>query len=457
MHKWLNDSNLKSIAAFIDLTDKVIVNSDKIKEIIINIADMATKTWVNSQNFLKKGTDLENYIANNAQVQANKSGVAANETRSKANETAIGKIKSLKPGDYRVSSRSAATCAPNEIPCNMGLMLLDANKYPELSEHCEVIDGKFVAAITAGDFVRNVGGNAAALNKHQADAFKSHSHEITSGGTAGGGYFRPTWSGEKTVSTQATGSNETRPVNTTKNFFEIVASSLTDKQMKVFQIHSGKPLPTVYWADEETGEYTEYNTISPINYFESTKDKIVYWHEKSLLKNLLTTKPLEPKRGFAVVRKGKLNEWEYAEDHRGKIVYEKATGNTVKVDYIGKIQEEYTSVKPPQYIQFYKFDNGKWILDNSKQLELVKYIASIIRGNTEQYLRDRQWQFEANPEPIPPLTFESISNALSYIKTLKDKSMEELIKILDSDVKMTKITKPTKSFLDTINIFAEAA
>lgn len=56
--------------------------------------------------------------------------------------------------------------------------------------------------------------------------------------------------------------------------------------------------------------------------------------------------------------------WQYVEDHRGTIAYEKANGDAKVIDYIGPINDEYTLLEPGS--RYDVWDGNKWVLDDKK-------------------------------------------------------------------------------------------
>ena len=60
-----------------------------------------------------------------------------------------------------------------------------------------------------------------------------------------------------------------------------------------------------------------------------------------------TAKSLDKKDGFAVCFNG--TKWEYVEDNRNTVVYNKETNQESKIDYLGKIKDDVTTLKPEQF------------------------------------------------------------------------------------------------------------
>lgn len=71
-----------------------------------------------------------------------------------------------------------------------------------------------------------------------------------------------------------------------------------------------------------------------------------------------TVKPLAKKEGFTICFNG--TKWEYVEDNRNTVVYNKETKQESKVDYLGKIKDDVTTLKPDQ---FDVWEVDKWVED----------------------------------------------------------------------------------------------
>ena len=415
----------------------------------------------------------EQKLSDNPDLDNSKTGASTKATKVLADR--IKNIKSLQIGDIIPSSRTTRNCKPTEMPCCMGLMELKIEKYPEASKNYDVIDGKFTAGMSLGDFLRNTGGNAAALNEHQDDAIREIIGSIWFHGAGtctvlrgANEVFTPTetltqfWNmasssqgtslsgAEFKASNVVPTANENRPFNTTKNFFEIVARRYNTE---AYEAHKDKEMLTVYGFDTQNGdrEYRGYSTHSPINYIESTPDKIVYWHEKVAEKNFFEDAPPEAIEGFAICRTKDLKSWEHVEDNRGKTVYEKATGLPVEVTYLGKLKAEHTTVQPPANVYYYQFDESSetWILDENKKAELTKSLKSKIRYQTEKNIQDLLWNDEKTEETafeseFEHLRFTDIEDAKAYCSTLGDKPMDQLLPLLNPEKLRTSMKSTNK-------------
>lgn len=71
-------------------------------------------------------------------------------------------------------------------------------------------------------------------------------------------------------------------------------------------------------------------------------------------------KPLAKKDGFTICFNG--TKWELVEDNRNTVVYNKETKQESKIDYLGKIKDDVTTLKPEQFDKW-DYDNSVWILD----------------------------------------------------------------------------------------------
>ena len=72
-----------------------------------------------------------------------------------------------------------------------------------------------------------------------------------------------------------------------------------------------------------------------------------------------TIKPLAKKEGFAVCFNG--TKWEYVEDNRNTVVYNKETNQESKIDYLGKIKDDVTTSKPEQFDKW-DYKTNSWVL-----------------------------------------------------------------------------------------------
>lgn len=106
-----------------------------------------------------------------------------------------------------------------------------------------------------------------------------------------------------------------------------------------------------------------------------------------------TVKPLAKKDGFAICFNG--TKWEHVEDNRDKTVYVKATKEELKVDYLGKIKDDVTTLKPEQFDKW-DYDNNIWILD---LVAKDKYELETKIAEAKQYLEKTDHKFYNGYKP----------------------------------------------------------
>ena len=95
--------------------------------------------------------------------------------------------------------------------------------------------------------------------------------------------------------------------------------------------------------------------------------------------------PLTYKDGYAVVFNG--NSWDYVEDNRKSFVYNKETKEETVVEYLGKIKDGFTKIKPSQF-DIWDYETGNWIIDIS---EKNKYELNIKISEAKTYLAETDW------------------------------------------------------------------
>ena len=106
-------------------------------------------------------------------------------------------------------------------------------------------------------------------------------------------------------------------------------------------------------------------------YFDNTNELKPFTHE--LKANADTLPPDNALRKTPEFKEGywpceKNGKWILIEDNREKTVYNIETKSAEKIDYLGKIKEGYTPLKP---FEFCKWDGKKWILDEEKKQEFI--------------------------------------------------------------------------------------
>lgn len=101
-----------------------------------------------------------------------------------------------------------------------------------------------------------------------------------------------------------------------------------------------------------------------------------------------TVKPLTKKEGFAICFND--TKWEYVEDFRNTIVYNKETKEESKIDYLGKIKEDVTTLNPEQFDNW-NYETDSWIedIEAKRTTEINTQIAE-----AKQYLTDTGWIWE---------------------------------------------------------------
>ena len=93
-----------------------------------------------------------------------------------------------------------------------------------------------------------------------------------------------------------------------------------------------------------------------------------------------TVKPLSKKDGFVVYFNG--TEWEHIEDNRNKTVYNKETKQESRIDYLGKIKDDVTTLKPEQFDKWDYKTNG-WVCD---EVEKEKNRTQNINSYTQSFI-----------------------------------------------------------------------
>lgn len=100
-----------------------------------------------------------------------------------------------------------------------------------------------------------------------------------------------------------------------------------------------------------------------------------------------TIKPLAKKDGFAVCFNG--TEWEYIEDNRNTVVYNKETKQESRIDYLGKIKEDVTTLKPEQFDKW-DYTTNSWVCDevakDKYELEIKIAEAKAYLSSTDFYM-----------------------------------------------------------------------
>lgn len=147
-----------------------------------------------------------------------------------------------------------------------------------------------------------------------------------------------------------------------------------------------------------------------------------------------TVKPLSKKEGFTICFNG--TEWEYIEDNRGKIVYSKETKEESKIDYIGLIKDDVTTLQPKQ---FDIWDNvlNKWVEDvksKEKQEKALLKLEKEERLNKIVVTSSNGNSFDGNLEARTNMT-SAIISADTIGKT------EETWKLADNSQKIIQLSE----------------
>ena len=84
--------------------------------------------------------------------------------------------------------------------------------------------------------------------------------------------------------------------------------------------------------------------------------------------------PLAKKDGFAICFNG--TKWEYKEDNRNTVIYNKDTKQESKIDYLGVIKDDVTTLKPEQFDKW-DYETNNWVEDVNlkKQYEYNQWKA----------------------------------------------------------------------------------
>ena len=106
-----------------------------------------------------------------------------------------------------------------------------------------------------------------------------------------------------------------------------------------------------------------------------------------------TVKPLTKKDGFAICFNGA--KWEYIEDNRNTVVYNKETKQESKIDYLGAIKDDVTTLKPEQFDKW-NYETNSWVED---EVEKDKYELEIKIAESKQYLNKTDHKFYNGYKP----------------------------------------------------------
>ena len=112
-----------------------------------------------------------------------------------------------------------------------------------------------------------------------------------------------------------------------------------------------------------------YNKITKEYLYESIAIKDPLEDNRYLIPADSTTiKPLTNKDGKVVVYDEDDFKWKYEDDNRGKLSYNVNTKEEKIIDYLGKIDDNYTLLKPNQ---FDEWQNDRWVINKILEKERV--------------------------------------------------------------------------------------
>ncbi|WP_334473502.1 tail fiber assembly protein [Arsenophonus sp. PmNCSU2021_1] len=72
-------------------------------------------------------------------------------------------------------------------------------------------------------------------------------------------------------------------------------------------------------------------------------------------------KPLDKRQGFAVVFNEQNQEWEYQEDHRGLVLFDTKSRQSVTIEKLGKVPKYLTPLAPKS--EYDVWDGERWVKD----------------------------------------------------------------------------------------------
>ena len=124
-----------------------------------------------------------------------------------------------------------------------------------------------------------------------------------------------------------------------------------------------------------------------------------------------TVKPLTKKVGFVSCFNSA--KWQYIEDNRNTVVYSKETKQESKIDYLGVIKDDVTTLKPEQFDKW-DYDNNVWILD---LVAKDKYELETKIAEAKQYLDKTDHKFYNGYKP-------KAEEDLVEIERLRDEARE---------------------------------
>ena len=325
----------------------------------------------------------------------------------------------LKVGDLIWNDTTTKAMSSNMMPAT-GIYYLDPVIFPELFEKIGYTNGRkgdlfkvgidttypYLSMVKSGrgvgstetDAIRNITGTnpvGAFQNRTSTGCFYNNGKQSGSSAEGGNKFFGIDFSLSRGLSGGSSHIQSTIHPANTACYLNRVASTGQNEALE--QALKDTPLLTVRCiATKDNLEGFVENELMgeievPFNYHttqwhwvdEKIKDSIIidkveYWISESQTK----VEPLETKKGFTQLFKN--DKFEYKEDHRKEVVYLKTDGSSFTITELGKIPNEYTTIVPPNtYVQYYKFNTNKWILDSSKKETLIINVSTKVKSQTE--------------------------------------------------------------------------
>lgn len=142
-----------------------------------------------------------------------------------------------------------------------------------------------------------------------------------------------------------------------------------------------------------------------------------------------TVKPLAKKDGFAICFNG--TKWEYIEDNRNTVVYNKETKQESRIDYLGKIKEDVTTSNPEQFDKW-NYETNNWVEDVNlkKQYEYNQWKAERQSkvDNIEVELNGVVYQGDETSQTRVARAVSAMEDIDTVMWVAKDNSVNELSK-----------------------------
>ena len=128
------------------------------------------------------------------------------------------------------------------------------------------------------------------------------------------------------------------------------------------------------------------------------------------------------KTGFTQCFNETSQKWEYVEDNRDKTVYSKTTKEELKVDYLGKIKDEYTLLVPKQFDKWSE-DAQSWIEDEALKREFENQEKLQEINSLKEYLKDTDFYYTRlaeTGETVPVDVVQKRLETRAKIRELED-------------------------------------